>query len=577
MHLSLSTGILLQSISVLLALVTIVFFLVKGKSTPLLRSYIWCQILIFIWSLGQIFQLLSPTPMLENMFIRIEYFSICFIGFAWLVFSLWYTNSMLAFNKKITAGLAFLPVIFYITLLTNDFHNLFYKVSFNGMKAYGLVFWLHTVVAYTYLAVGTGLIVKYAIQRMGYERKQSILLVMAVSIPFAANIIYLTKNVQSEVDITPVTFAISLLLFSLATFRYRFLNIVPIAFRKIVDNMKEAVIVIDNSNRIVNFNDSFSKTFIKEGQLRINDDIARFVDLLKADIEEDSDTEKFVFAVYNLNIVNFSGELSLQNSGGKTFAVNIQAIYGKNKELLGRIISYNDISEYKKLLEQLNDQNHELTAVNDQLKEYAATVEELAIEKERNRFARDIHDTLGHSMTLLIALMEVGSITCRKDPAKTEEKLAEAIKIARDGLKELRRSISGLTTEKLESGNLLIALNKLVSDFRRSGVNVEFTAEGLESVNDHILSDVVFRTCQEAMTNSLRHGKAKNISAITKVSGAVLKLFIFDDGCGCKSISKGYGLTGMEHRINSIGGKIVYGSDGESGFNIRAEIPLKEE
>jgi signal transduction histidine kinase len=87
--------------------------------------------------------------------------------------------------------------------------------------------------------------------------------------------------------------------------------------------------------------------------------------------------------------------------------------------------------------------------------------------------------------------------------------------------------------------------------------------------------DALYRLCQEAITNSTRHGKAKNTNIILKFSEDKIRLFIFDDGCGCQNIKKGFGLSGMEQRIHNIHGSIVYGSDGESGFNIRVELPLK--
>ena len=84
----------------------------------------------------------------------------------------------------------------------------------------------------------------------------------------------------------------------------------------------------------------------------------------------------------------------------KSFRVSIQPLFGKKQEFLGRIIHFNDVTEYKELLDEVREKNAELTAMNQQLSGYAATVEELSIAKERNCFAKDVHDTLGHSMTL---------------------------------------------------------------------------------------------------------------------------------------------------------------------------------
>jgi signal transduction histidine kinase len=99
----------------------------------------------------------------------------------------------------------------------------------------------------------------------------------------------------------------------------------------------------------------------------------------------------------------------------------------------------------------------------------------------------------------------------------------------------------------------------------------------MENFSYIVYSKVIFRVCQEALTNSLRHGKAKNVNIILRSSGNKLSLFIFDDGCGCSQIKKGFGLSGMEQRVKDLGGTLVFGSDGESGFNIRMEIPLSSE
>ena len=77
------------------------------------------------------------------------------------------------------------------------------------------------------------------------------------------------------------------------------------------------------------------------------------------------------------------------------------------------------------------------------------------------------------------------------------------------------------------------------------------------------------------MTNSIRHGLARHIDVILKFYHDNLKLFIIDDGRGCKFIKKGFGISGMEQRIKSLGGMVVYGSDGENGFNVHIEVPIK--
>jgi signal transduction histidine kinase len=117
----------------------------------------------------------------------------------------------------------------------------------------------------------------------------------------------------------------------------------------------------------------------------------------------------------------------------------------------------------------------------------------------------------------------------------------------------------------------------MIDDFKPSGMDIDFTYEGFSSFVSANYSKVIFRVCQEALTNSLRHGKAKHVNIILKLNDNKIKIFIFDDGCGSPNIKKGFGLSGMEQRVKDLDGNIVFGSDGESGFNIRLEIPIKNQ
>jgi serine/threonine protein kinase/signal transduction histidine kinase/Tfp pilus assembly protein PilF len=250
-----------------------------------------------------------------------------------------------------------------------------------------------------------------------------------------------------------------------------------------------------------------------------------------------------------------------------------------NQELEQRVL------ERTKQLNSKNNElqimNQELFKLNRQLEEYAATAEELAVVKERNRVAKEVHDTLGHTLTLLIMLMKLSKIKCEQNPEETKEKLTEAIQVAQDGLKGLRSSILGLMSENLSYGNLVDGLEKLFKNVADSGVKIDFSMDGEDNyykiahLNTALqLSEVILKICQEAITNSIRHGNAVKVTIILQFTMEVVKLFIVDDGRGSKTIHKGFGLSGMEERVRLLKGTIVYGSDGEKGFNIHVEIPL---
>lgn len=574
--------IVLQLFTVVLSLLMIIFFLTRSKKTNLLLSYLSCQALIFVWSSGQIFVLFAQNDATVKMSIMYEYTAVIFVSLAWLMFCLNYTYNKLLLQKyKII--LLFIPsVLTYCMLLTNNFHHLFFTSIQYGKVVFGPIFWVHVAISYIYIVTGAIILIKCFINSLGYERNQSIALLIASIIPFVANIIYFINRIfqlniiNPRYDITPLSFSVTLLFFAVATFKFRFMNIMPIAYKKIVHNLNESIVVIDSLNRIDNYNISFENLFAKDSNFKIYDNIDKFICSLKNNILYTPEAKQLINWIKHEKDANTSGELTVLTPVKRCFRVNIQPIFGKKNEYLGRIIIFSDITEYKDLLDELNEKNVELSAMNDQLSKYAETVEELAVIKERNRFARDIHDTLGHSMTLLISLLEVSSIMCKQDPEKAEEKLSESLKVARDGLKELRRSIKGLDPEKLENEDIIASIKNMIEDFKASGMEIDFSYEGFKAFNSPVYSKVIFRICQEALTNSLRHGKAEHVNIILKLIDSKIKMFIFDDGCGTPNLKKGFGLSGMEQRVKDLDGNIVFGSDGESGFNIRLEIPIKQ-
>ncbi len=211
--------------------------------------------------------------------------------------------------------------------------------------------------------------------------------------------------------------------------------------------------------------------------------------------------------------------------------------------------------KYKKLMEQHMD-----------------TVAELAAAKERNRFARDAHDTIGHTMSRIIALLEKCRISF-KNAGKETEIITEAVDYAREGLQEIRRSIAGLIPERLESDDLEGALRELFSGFSSSGINIDFTMQG-KFTGSAGLSGTVYRICQEAISNAVRHGNALNITVALRFE-EMLKLFICDDGTGCRELKKGLGLSGMEQRVKELGGQLDFGSLECKGFQIYVRIPVR--
>lgn len=565
-------GVALLLISAFLSVLISIYFLIYGKRSKLLYSFLFCQVLVFIWSVGYIAEGIFKAIQLKWITLCFEGIALCFIGSAWLIFSMIYTRNNLINKKEILYLILLIPGIIYIFMLTNPYHGLYYKSFELYRREYGIIFWINVFFTYAYVFISTFIIIKYSLNMLGNEKKQSILIMIAAAAPFIASILYVSRIFKVKFDITPISFSVSLLLFAIATFKYRFLNAVPAGLRKVFNTVEASIALIDNTGVIVSRNNSFIETF---GEYKGNN-VNEFYAYLRKSMIEDIDDVNLICAILKGGFKNVLGEIRLDIPENTIFRVAVQSVLDNINFEIGRVISFTDITSYRKLSDELAKKNAQLIEVNEKLRQHMMVVEELAMQKERNRMAREIHDSLGHTLTFLAKIQEGAILDFGQDNNKMLESIKMANKITRQGLKELRMSLYNMMPERQGMGAFFEELERLSSDFKSSGVKVEITNTCRDEYINPEISQSLLRICQEAVTNSIRHGLADEINIIIRIDEKRLKLFIIDNGKGCTQIKKGYGLSGMEERVKKHGGNILLGSDGESGFNIRIEIPIEE-
>lgn len=553
---------IIYSLSTVISMVVLLYFLIAGKRNGLLLSFAAFQFFIFLWNATRLIQvenggyqkslgILSVLDILRNAIYKynFEFFFISFAALSWLIFSLFFSGSAIC-HKLLPLILLGIPsAMSYISAFTNMHHHLFF--SFNGP---GVLFIIHAAIAYSYSIIGTVLMIIFALKKNGRMKMQSILLIIAVIFPLVlmlnGDIYLIFVNVHVPLhfnfDSTPIAFTLTNLIVGIAVFQYRFLNITPIAIKKIVDSIKNPIIAVEGTNKVIYCNEFFRDLYSTvDSNVQKDIDFGLIISELELLIEYDEESRCSLDAIKDASILQFEGEIHVCKPVSRLFSVNIQPLLNK-KLVLGKIITFNDITD----------------------------IAELTAAKERNRIAMNVHDTLGHTMTVLLTLLKVSSITCGVDNEKTREKLLEAIDITRCGLKQLRNSISDMAPNKPVTDEPKQSIHELIRHFEKTGLKVEFISNGFELLSESIYLDTVFRICQEAMTNSLKHGNAKNVSIVLKYTGGTLKLFVTNDGHGCRNIKRGFGLSSMEQRVKSLKGVIKVGSDGEKGFSIYVEIPV---
>jgi len=230
--------------------------------------------------------------------------------------------------------------------------------------------------------------------------------------------------------------------------------------------------------------------------------------------------------------------------------------------------------EVRKLNRELEQANSKLSVLNDQLKAFAAESAHMAETKERNRLAREIHDTLGHALTGITAGADACIQMLDVSPEMARKQMELIAKTERDGMNEVRRSVKALRPDAVERFQLSEALCKLCENMRAtSGAQILLKMDSSDPRLSPDEEDTVYRIVQEGITNAIRHGKATQVWV--ELTGAWRKLTVVvrDNGTGCSEVTPGFGLRHMRERLRMLGGTLSI--DGTDGFKIKAVMPLR--
>lgn len=230
-----------------------------------------------------------------------------------------------------------------------------------------------------------------------------------------------------------------------------------------------------------------------------------------------------------------------------------------------RILSLND---------KLNQANEELRLANIQMEEYARESIKNAETQERNRLAREIHDTLGHTLTGIITGLDACVTLVDVAPDATKEQLKVIADVARNGMTDVRRSVKALRPDALEKMELPKALAAMIEEMRKAAhAEIEYSCTASLKNFNKDEEEIIYRIVQESITNAIRHGKADKIWITISMEYNVLSVRIKDNGVGCAQVGKGFGLHHMEERLNMLHGSLY--CSGKDGFLLEAQIPIR--
>ena len=509
---------------------SVTWILRKGNSNRVTILFTVCQIAIVLWIISQLLILFSVTSnqlwisyIIGN--IGISIFSPC-----WLMFCSEFINIRPQINRfmKLLPIVTVLSVIFVVT---NPMHRLYYAEFGTGKINYGILFYVFQVIYYICIVAGITMMCIKNISESDTVTKQTILLTLSTAIPLAINTLTVTKVIDIGIELTPLFFGFSSIMILLAIGRFGLLNINRIAINDTIDNISGGVMVFDSDENISYMNKYACDIFPSKKRFSLDEFVREISRLSETEINSDFVSAEVCFEGH---FYNLRQNMCLDKSG----------------RVMAKIIVINNVTEYYEL---------------------AKTENRLSIERERNRIAQEIHDSAGHTFTMISSLARTLSIKLQDNPELTEY-LDEIDGLSRSGVTQLRCSINNLRDDTFMTS--VTGAVRSVADSLRN-ISADVCIQGTEDERYSFCIREVYDNCRETITNAMRYSGAEHIDIIVKFLEEQLEIYILDNGRGCSKIKENNGLRGIRERTESLGGTVRFISVSGEGFTTIMKIPLK--
>jgi signal transduction histidine kinase len=232
------------------------------------------------------------------------------------------------------------------------------------------------------------------------------------------------------------------------------------------------------------------------------------------------------------------------------------------------------ILKLAKNYEKVKEANYNLMLKVENDIQYREQIKYTSQIEERNKIAQEIHDKLGHSISGSIMQLEAAKLLMDKDREKSEAIIENTIQVLRNGMEDIRSTLKNIKPPVEQLGINKVKL--LIEEFKKNNnINTTIFYTGNMECISFEQWKVIYENIGEALTNTIKYAKAKNVKVKIDVLNKLIKTEIKDDGKGCESIVKSIGLSGIEERTANINGKVIV--DGSDGFSVIILLPLKNE
>jgi signal transduction histidine kinase/ActR/RegA family two-component response regulator len=396
---------------------------------------------------------------------------ICFLRYM-----LYLSGAKFANKKAIRLLFWIIPISDIILLVTNPLHRLIFAKDGFPLPEYGTLFGYHAAIAYVAILIGVVLLFRYiAVEKPPWLFAAG--WILSCMIPIVVNVLFTFGVISLDQDVAPFGFALIFILFSLYSYRSRLSNLRTTALGDVFNSYKNAIVILNSNNVIEDVNAAFRSYFpgvdIMPQKTNIRELYAYFEAMAK-----DEDSAALFEAAREDGMYMASGEYVFGAEGSKniTFDVGRQDVKSAGGRKTGYLLTFSDISEYRSMIKEINDQNERLALLRDSAEEASAA---------KSTFLA----SMSHEMrTPLNAIIGLSELVLRKD---LEASTHDSIEKVYDSGKNLLATINDiLDIAKIEAGHLeLVPVEYDTATMINDAVNLNKVRIGTKPIEFLIKSD----------------------------------------------------------------------------------------
>ena len=315
-------------------------------------AFLFTNACVLLWSTIRLIQIILYDtrgvfyPELEHF----SYIAVCLLPIFVLMIGVVFAKTRIRWNWKHLFVLI-IPSISIVVALTNSLHHLFIvKYSFMSTEfVYGPYYIIHEFYSYGCILAGLWFLLSFSIKNSGFFSKQSLLIIVGMAVPLMVVILSTQKIVAMQVFYENISFSVAMLFFAIAIFKFKLMNVVPIALQKIVDLISDSYIVVNEEQEIIDYNRTFLETFDGILTIKRRAPLLRLLTSAAVSFNQEKIIEGLELAKTQRSHIAYEEHICGADFD-KHFEIEIIPIYSDKKHL-GSILLFKDVTEHKRHIE----------------------------------------------------------------------------------------------------------------------------------------------------------------------------------------------------------------------------------